>query len=63
MIIADSADKFAEGILDLLTEADQTRKLGVQGRKLVRDHYAWQKIIKDFTPHLKRLVSEEAQSE
>jgi len=61
IVIADTADTFAENVLCLLKETDFAEKIGREGRELVRAYYAWPKIMKDFTCQLNDIFSREAQ--
>lgn len=61
LVVADTANKFVEEILCLLRETDYAEKLGQKGSELVRAHYAWPKIMEDFSRHMEYLFSEEKQ--
>jgi len=55
IIIANSANRFAEKIIFLLRNPGYAEKIGYEGMKMVRANYSWQKIMEDFNRELLRL--------
>jgi len=48
IIISDNPDEFANYILDLLSDRDKLKKLGLAGRKTVEDNYSWSAISNEM---------------
>ncbi|MFI5200837.1 MAG: glycosyltransferase family 4 protein [Candidatus Kapaibacterium sp.] len=49
LLIADTPESFAGGVLELLSNEELRRALGTSGRELVMREYSWKKIAKDLT--------------
>lgn len=47
-MIADSAEKFADGILELLANKDLYEKLAQNAREIIKKYYTWSRIAKDL---------------
>lgn len=45
IILADTPDDFVKGIADLIENADLYRRIQNNARKLMEDHYAWEKGV------------------
>ena len=48
LLIRDSADAFAGGVAELLSDAELRQRLGESARTFVMKDYTWEKIGKDF---------------
>lgn len=48
LLRADTADAFAARVIDLLENPAQRKSLGMAGRQLMVDHYAWSRIADQF---------------
>ena len=54
--IVNSADDFAQRIVDLLRNEDLRRTLAARARALIEQEYSWKKIVGDLDPQLCDLV-------
>lgn len=62
ILVADTPQKFAAQVLDLLRNPEQRRQVGEKGRKLVQEKYEWQSIVKGLDRLYMRLLSERGSS-
>jgi glycosyltransferase involved in cell wall biosynthesis len=56
-IVADSPERMAEKIVDLLRHRDPARELGKRARALVEEMYTWERIGELLYDHLERWKS------
>lgn len=48
IVIRDGPDDFADAVVDLLSDSDRARDIGLTGAGIVRSRYGWDKIMADF---------------
>ncbi len=53
ILLADSEERFAEAVLDLLKHPEKVKYIGLNGKKLVETKYSWDKIVDVFIYSLK----------
>ena len=58
LLLADSADSFAEQVLRLLEDAALRRGLGDAGRRLVEERYGWDRLADKLYEYLSELVKQ-----
>jgi len=58
ILLADSAEEFAEKTLLLLRDEEMCRRLGDAGRKLVENKYGWDSLASKLGSFVSRLVNE-----
>lgn len=56
IILADTPEEFAQGILELMTDDSLFERIRAQARKLVEDKYAWQKGVKVMERVLEQMM-------
>ena len=56
IILADTPEEFAQGILDLMTDDSLFERIRTQARKLVEDKYAWEKGVKVMERVLEKMM-------
>ena len=48
LLLADSAEAFAEAVIGLMFHSDQRQRLGLAGRQLVEQEYSWKQITRQL---------------
>jgi glycosyltransferase involved in cell wall biosynthesis len=56
IFVRDTAEGFADAILNVLTNADVSRKLAGNGRRVVEDLYSWDVIGQRLRSHYRKLL-------
>lgn len=56
MVVAESPQKFAEAVLELLGDVDLREKLGAEGRRTVIEHYTWDAKAREFEALMRKLA-------
>lgn len=56
IMIAENAEKFADRLIELLNTPSQRLMLGSNGRRLVEEHYSWDRIGKSMLADLSKLA-------
>jgi glycosyltransferase involved in cell wall biosynthesis len=54
---ADAPSGFAAAVTSLLHSRSRRRELGLAGQLLVREHYSWSQVTRDFAAHCRRVVT------
>ena len=52
----DNVDKLAKALNELLNKRDLGRKYGNEGRRLIEEHYSWEKVVTDLTKLYKAVL-------
>ena len=56
--LADTAEEFAQKIIELLNDEDKRRRLGEEGLKLVKEKYQWERIAEQIEEEYKKILKE-----
>ncbi len=56
VLIVNSAEEFAQRIIDLLANEELRRTLAAKARTVIEREYSWKKIVGDLDPELRELV-------
>jgi glycosyltransferase involved in cell wall biosynthesis len=56
LLVADTADGFADRVVELLRNPEQRRAIAACARRLIEREYSWKKIVGDLEPKLADLV-------
>ena len=54
---ADAAGGFAAAVTGLLRSRPRRQELGLAGRQLVREHYSWSQVSREFAVHCRRVAT------
>lgn len=60
LLIADGADRFADAVLELMSDSALSRTLAVQGRALMLAKYRWDHVVETLEQFYARLTSDAA---
>lgn len=58
IILADDPEQFSQGILDLMEDDHLFERIRINARKLVEEHYAWEKGVKILEKVLSTMTAE-----
>jgi glycosyltransferase involved in cell wall biosynthesis len=58
LLVADTAEGFAERVVELLRNPKQRRAIGASARSLIEREYSWTKIVSDLELKLTEVVRE-----
>ncbi len=58
IVVADTPDEFAQGILDVMNDDPLFDRIRLKARKMVEDHYAWEKGVQIMEEILNRMLKE-----
>jgi len=56
--LADTAEEFAQKIIELLNDEDKRRRLGEEGLKLVKEKYQWEHVAEQIEEEYKKILKE-----
>mgnify|MGYP003478751998 FL=1 len=60
LLIADGADRFADAVLELMSDSALSHTLAVQGRALMLARYRWDHVVETLEQFYARLTSDAA---
>ena len=56
--LADTAEEFAQKIIELLNDEDKRRRIGKEGLKLVKEKYQWEHVAEQIEEEYKKILKE-----
>ena len=56
IVLRDTAAKFAEAVVHLLTDKEAAKKIGLEAAKTVREKFGWEKVADDFAEICGRVI-------
>lgn len=58
IIVADTPDEFTQGVLDVMNDDPLFERIRTKARKMVEEHYAWEKGVQIMEEVLERMLKE-----